>query len=83
MTTAVPNPNQNPNEPADETHAAEPAQTTGGAGKGWLWWVGLLLAAILLFFGFRSCSGGDQEQPTSPTAEVTATAGETAATTAN
>ncbi|QYH20009.1 hypothetical protein JKI95_02910 [Corynebacterium aquatimens] len=73
MSTATPNPND-PKRTGDaaqtratDSNTEEHVSTNAGGGSNrWLWWVGLLLAAILLFFGFRSCSGGDQEQPTSP-----------------
>lgn len=62
---------------AAEQEAAEPATTKRGST--WMWWLGLVALALLLIFGFRACSGGDAEQPTSPTADATATAAETPA----
>lgn len=46
----------------------------------WLIWIGLAILALALIWGFRSCSDDSDEQPTSPTAEATATAADTPAT---
>lgn len=45
----------------------------------WLIWIGLAILAFALIWGFRSCSDDSDEQPTSPTAEATATAAESPA----
>ena len=58
----------------DQSEIEEQMPTGQKKFPSWLIWIGLVILAFALIWGFRSCSDDSDEQPISPTADATATA---------